>query len=149
MIPTPKNSLTSPASGAPTIVIADDEAPIRLVVGDKLRSAGYNVLEAGDGEQALELALKSSPAAIISDLQMPFMNGLELATKLRSDNRTAHVPVLLLTARGHILSKDQLEATNIKRVMCKPFGVRELLTYVREQLAPMPAPGARSTSQAA
>jgi CheY-like chemotaxis protein len=119
-----------------TIVIADDEAPIRLVVGEKLRSCGYTVIEAGDGEQALAAALTNGPAAVISDLQMPCMNGLELATRLKADDRTKDVPVLLLTARGHILSKEQLAVTNVKRVMSKPFGVRELVGYVQEHLAP-------------
>ena len=136
-----------------TIVIADDEAPIRLVVGEKLRSAGYTVIEASDGEQALSAALASTPAAVISDLQMPCMNGLELATRLRGDDRTKDVPVLLLTARGHILTKDQLAGTNVRRVMSKPFGVRELVAYVQEQLAPLGAragrgPGASSSKAA-
>lgn len=120
-----------------TIIVADDEAPIRMVVSDKLRSAGYMVIDVSDGQQALEAALRSTPTAVISDLQMPFMNGLELATRLKGEERTKDVPVLLLTARGHILSKEQLSATNIRRVMSKPFGVRELLTYVQEQLAPV------------
>lgn len=129
--------MTSSAKGNPTIVIADDEAPIRLVVGDKLRAAGYTVIEAPDGERALAAALEHLPDAVISDLQMPCMNGLELATRLRADDRTKNIPVLLLTARGHILEKEQLAATNIRRVMSKPFGVRELVGYVQEQLAPI------------
>lgn len=125
-----------------TILIADDEAPIRLVVGEKLRSAGYRVIEAANGEDALDAARASAPAAVISDLQMPYMNGLALATALKSEPATADVPVLLLTARGHILTAAQLAPTNIKRVMSKPFGVRELLAYVQQHLAPMTGSGA-------
>jgi CheY-like chemotaxis protein len=119
-----------------TLVIADDEAPIRMVVGDRLRSAGITVYEARDGEEALELVLKHSPTAIVTDLQMPCMNGLELCTAMRADGRTAHIPALLLTARGHVLSEEMLAKTNIRRVMSKPFGVRELLAFVQETLIP-------------
>lgn len=117
-----------------TIVIADDESPIRLVVGEKLRSAGFTVVEARDGEEALDLVRAHRPLAVITDLQMPYMNGLELCTALRSDPATAEIPALLLTARGHVLSDEMLSKTNIKRVMSKPFGVRDLLAYVQNGL---------------
>jgi CheY-like chemotaxis protein len=117
-----------------TIVIADDEAPIRLIVGDKLRAAGYTVIEARDGEEALDAVRAASPACLITDLQMPYMNGLELCTALHDDPATRHIPALLLTARGHVLTDDMLARTSIKRVMSKPFGVRELLGYVQSDL---------------
>lgn len=119
---------------ARTIVIADDEAPIRLVVGDKLRSAGFTVVEARDGEEALELVRKHCPSGVVTDLQMPYMNGLELAMAMKADAATANTPVLLLTARGHVLSNDMLAQTNIKRVMSKPFSVRDLLAYVQDEM---------------
>lgn len=127
-----------------TLVIADDEAPIRLVVSEKLRSAGYTIHEARDGEEALELVLKHVPDAVITDLQMPYMNGLELATRLKGGTTTGTIPVLLLTARGHILSGEQLAQTNILKVMSKPFGVRDLLAFVQTTLAPMGAGAMRS-----
>ncbi|HVU64634.1 MAG TPA: response regulator [Phycisphaerales bacterium] len=127
---------TSPQNNPVTLVIADDEAPIRMVVGDKLRSAGIVVHEARDGEEALELVRTHLPVALVTDLQMPCMNGLELCLALRASPRTAHIPAVLLTARGHVLSDDMLARTSIKRVMSKPFGVRELLTYVQETLIP-------------
>jgi CheY-like chemotaxis protein len=119
-----------------TLVIADDEAPIRMVVGERLRSVGFTVHEARDGEEALELVRKHVPTAIVTDLQMPYMNGLELCTAMRQDPRTSHIPALLLTARGHVLSDEMLSKTNIRRVMSKPFGVRELAAYVQETLIP-------------
>lgn len=131
--------MQSPGKG-PTLVVADDEAPIRLVVTEKLRAAGYTVLEARDGEEALALAVKHSPAAVITDLQMPYMNGLELATRLKADPATCNAAVLLLTARGHILGDEQLARTNIRKVMCKPFSARDLLAYVQSTLAPCPEP---------
>ena len=127
--------IQSPGTG-PTIIVADDEPPIRLVVSEKLRTAGYTVFEARDGDEALELILKHRPVAVITDLQMPYMNGLELATRLSAEPCTSSIPLLLLTARGHILSEEQISRTNIKKVMSKPFGVRDLLLYVQTQLIP-------------
>lgn len=128
-----------------TIVVADDESPIRLVVGEKLRAAGYAVVEARDGEEALDLVKQHRPIAVITDLQMPYLNGLELCTAMRADPATAEIPALLLTARGHVLSNEMLARTNIKRVMSKPFGVRDLLAYVQTSLIP----GTNSLSEAA
>ncbi len=133
-----------------TIVIADDEPPIRLVVGEKLRSAGFIVHEARDGEEALELIRAHAPAGVVTDLQMPFMNGLELAIAMKQDPSTAPIPVLLLTARGHVLTPEMLAKTSIRRVMSKPFSVRDLLAYVQNDLivsGPLTSP--RSMSQAA
>ena len=132
-----------------TIVVADDEAPIRLVVSEKLRSAGYTAFEARDGQEAFDLTIKHAPAAVISDLQMPYVNGLDLAIRLKGDPRTSGVPVLLLTARGHILSDEQISRTNIRKVMSKPFSARELLAYVQSTLAPMPVASVLHRSDAA
>ncbi|MBY0313301.1 MAG: response regulator [Phycisphaerales bacterium] len=135
---------------AQTIVIADDEAPIRLVVSEKLRSSGFVVHEARDGEEALELVRKHRPCCVVTDLQMPYMNGLEFAMAMKADAATAQIPVLLLTARGHVLTDDMLARTSIRRVMSKPFSVRDLLAYVQNELIPSSArPASRSLSQAA
>ncbi len=125
---------TGPAA---TIVVADDETHIRLVVAEKLRSAGYTVHEARDGEEALDLARQHNPDAIITDLQMPYMSGLELCLRLAEEAKAAGVeppPAVLLTARGHILEPEQLSQTGIKRVIGKPFGVRDLVEFVQTTL---------------
>lgn len=119
------------------LVVADDETHIRLVVAEKFRAAGHVVFEARDGEEALDLVREHRPDAIITDLQMPYMSGLELCERVAQDaaaeNRTPPSAVLL-TARGHILEPDQLQRTVIRRVIGKPFGVRDLLDYVQTQL---------------
>lgn len=124
-----------------TLVVADDETHIRLVVAEKFRAAGYRVLEARDGEEALDLVREHRPDALITDLQMPYMSGLELCQRLAEDAAAAGVkppPTVLLTARGHILEPEQIESTGIRRVMGKPFGVRELLEYVQTALLGAP-----------
>lgn len=116
----------SRADDPPTVIIADDEAHIRLIVADRLRCDGYSVVEARDGEEAFELITANPPDAIVTDLQMPYMNGLELCTRLASDPRTADIPAILLTARGHIVEPTQIGRTIIRKTMAKPFSARAL-----------------------
>ncbi|MEM1423325.1 MAG: response regulator [Planctomycetota bacterium] len=113
-----------------TIVIADDEAHITHVVALKVKNAGYEAIIAHDGEEALELCLEHQPSLVITDLQMPYMTGLELAQKLKLDERTADTPVLMLTARGYALDKDELAQTNIRQILDKPFSPREVIGLV-------------------
>lgn len=116
----------APNTLAPRIVIADDEAHIRLVVGEKFRSEGCVVMEARDGEEALEIVRVNTPHLLVTDLQMPYLNGLELCTQLAADPRTAGVPAILLTARGHIVEESQLAKSCIRKVMSKPFSAKLL-----------------------
>ena len=125
-----------------TILICDDEAHIRRMVAARLREEGYVVLEGRDGEQAFQIASQTPPDLIVSDLQMPYMSGIELATALRAQASTTHVPVVMLTARGHVLSDEELKKTNIVRLLAKPFSARELATHVREILGPTDAQAA-------
>jgi two-component system, OmpR family, alkaline phosphatase synthesis response regulator PhoP len=118
----------------PRILVADDEPHITHVVSLKLTNAGYDVRTAADGEEALELALGDPPDLLITDLQMPYMSGLELATSLKSDPRTADIPVLMLTARGFSIPRDEIERTNIAEVLSKPFSPKEVLAKVQSLL---------------
>jgi DNA-binding response OmpR family regulator len=116
-------------------LVVDDEQHIVHVVALKLRNAGFEVVTASDGEQAYEIASKTPPDIVITDLQMPYMNGLELCQKLRENPLTCNVPALMLTARGHALSKEDLASTNITEVLAKPFSPREILSRVETILS--------------
>lgn len=113
------------------IVVADDESHITHVVSLKLTNAGYEVIIAHDGEEALELCREHTPALVITDMQMPYMSGLELAQHLKQEDATSATPVLMLTARGYALDQDELAQTNIRKVMSKPFSPREVLEIVQ------------------
>lgn len=117
-----------------TALVVDDEQHIVHVVALKLRNAGFEVETASDGEQAYEIACRSTPDIVITDLQMPYMNGLELCQKLRQNPTTCSVPALMLTARGHSLSQEDLASTNISEVLAKPFSPREILARVESIL---------------
>jgi two-component system phosphate regulon response regulator PhoB len=112
------------------VLLADDETHITSVVAQKLRSAGLDVIVAEDGEEALEMARERTPDLIVTDLQMPYLSGIELATELKADAKTGHIPLIMLTARGYVLSPDEVASTNIRELMSKPFSARELLDKV-------------------
>lgn len=120
-----------------TILVCDDEPHIRQIVAQKLAGVGFKVHEAKNGRQALEAITGPTalrPNLIISDFQMPELNGMELCTLLKITPGADTTPVLMLTARGYVLSKDDLSKTNIREVIAKPFGVRQLLDRVRAML---------------
>lgn len=118
-------------SKPPLILVCDDEMHIRVMISTKLRSSGYEVMEARNGNEGLALATKSPPRMVITDFQMPMMSGIEMATLLRNEGATRDVPLIMLTARGYVLTPEQIAATNIREVLPKPFGVRQLLLRVK------------------
>lgn len=110
-----------------TILVCDDEAHIRHMVALRLREAGFTVIEARDGQEALVAARRVRPDLVITDFQMPLVSGLELCKTLKEMPTTADVPALMVTARGYILSREDLNSTNIREIVSKPFGVRQLV----------------------
>lgn len=118
-----------------TVLLVDDEPHIPLVVGRRLTSAGFEVVTAPDGEEGLAAARESRPDLIISDLQMPFMSGAELAAALRADEQLRDIPFILLTARGYVLPEAERGAPNIKLILSKPFSVHQILEAAEQLLA--------------
>lgn len=116
------------------LLIADDEAYVTTVLARKLAPLFDQVMTAADGEEAFELAKREGPVLVVSDFQMPGTDGYQLATRLKGDSGTCEIPMILLTARGHLLSDEQLAVTSIRRVLAKPFSVRELTAAIHEVL---------------
>ncbi len=118
----------------PTILVVDDEPHITTVLSLKLTNAGFRVLTAADGEEALEVALANRPDLVITDLQMPYLSGLELCTRMKKMPELAATPAIMLTARGYALSQADIGATNIRELMSKPFSPRKVLERAKEIL---------------
>lgn len=118
------------------IIVADDEAYIRATLSTKLKQAGHDVSVATDGADALSQATQHPPDLVVTDFQMPGLSGYEMAVQLKEQPSTRDVPVIMITARGHILSPEELARTNIKHLLSKPFSSREVLTRVSELLDP-------------
>ncbi|GAA3208261.1 SpoIIE family protein phosphatase [Actinocorallia longicatena] len=112
-------------------LIADDNADMRGYLARILTDAGYQVDAVGDGQEALEAVRADPPDLVVSDVMMPRLDGLSLVAALRSDERTASVPVLLLSARaGQEAAIEGLQA-GADDYLVKPFAAAELLARVR------------------
>ncbi|MCE5327292.1 MAG: response regulator [Planctomycetaceae bacterium] len=122
------------------VVVADDEAHILHVVSLKLRNAGYEVVTAQDGEEALELCLADPPDLLITDFQMPVMSGVDLCRQLRAHESTRGIPAMMLTARGFDLEPGEMIDVGIAAVLAKPFSPREVLAKVEDLLAQTQGP---------
>jgi CheY-like chemotaxis protein len=115
-----------------TILVADDESHILNVVSLKLRNAGYRVLTAHDGQEALEIAIAEQPDLLLTDYHMPQLSGLELCRKLKQDPTIRPIPAIMLTARGYHLEPEDTEQSGILQMISKPFSPRHLLAAVEE-----------------
>lgn len=115
-----------------TILVADDESHILNVVSLKLTNAGYAVVTAADGQEALDLATARRPDLLITDYHMPMLSGIELCQRLRANPATAGVPTIMLTARGYSLDPADTERSGILKMLSKPFSPRHLLATVEE-----------------
>ena len=116
------------------ILICDDDPDLRALVEYRFASAGYEVLSAGDGRTALELALEHRPAVAILDVMMPGFNGIEVTRQLRADSRTERMPVILLTSRTLEADVSSGFAAGADDYVTKPFSPQELLHRVRALL---------------
>lgn len=117
-----------------SILIADDEEDLRLLVRVTLEHPAYEILTAVDGPSALRTAQTHLPDLVILDWMMPGLNGCQVLELLRKDPGTAMIPVMMLTAKDGILSKDQLGDLKLAAFLVKPFSPLELIRTVREVL---------------
>jgi CheY-like chemotaxis protein len=116
------------------VLVADDEIHIIHVVAIKLRNNGYEVIAANNGAEAYDLACRERPDVVVTDYQMPVMTGIELITKLRQEEKTRDIPVILLTARSFAVTREQQESLNVSSCLSKPFSPKELLKSIQDIL---------------
>jgi len=124
---TSKTEAFAPEDGdTPVILLVEDNADLAFYLR-KILSDSYVVREARDGREGLAMALEEVPDLILSDVMMPGMDGLEMCMHLRSDTRTSHIPIVLLTARAAIESKLEGFRHGADDYIVKPFNPEELL----------------------
>lgn len=118
------------------VLLCDDEIHILRAAEFKLKKAGYDVRIAGDGQEAWEAIEQQKPDILVTDCQMPRLDGFGLVQRVRENPDTEDLPVLMLTAKGFELSHDELaEKWNVIAVIAKPFSPRELLQKVNMVLS--------------
>jgi CheY-like chemotaxis protein len=118
--------LGEPAEGKGTILLVEDEEPLRRVMRDLLERDGYNVVEAVDGVQALEQTDRHNPDVILLDLNLPGMDGYGVLNHIRSRPSTARVPVIVLTAKGDEDNEVRVLKLGADDFLTKPFRARAL-----------------------
>ncbi len=116
---------------AKTILVVDDSSSLRTVVRMALVRAGYDVLEAGDGQEALETLDKAGRVnLIISDVNMPRLDGIGFVTQLKQHARHRFTPVIMLTTEDQQAKKEAGRAAGAKAWIVKPFNPPQLLDAV-------------------
>jgi signal transduction histidine kinase/ligand-binding sensor domain-containing protein/DNA-binding response OmpR family regulator len=131
--PVPTNSNIEPqsfeSSKKPVVLLIEDNDDMRFYLKDNLRQT-FNIVEAVNGKDGWQKALSLHPQLIVSDVSMPEMNGIDLCYKIRHDNRTAHIPVILLTALNDEENQLAGTASGANDYIVKPFNFEILLSKI-------------------
>ncbi|MBQ1657924.1 MAG: response regulator, partial [Rhodocyclaceae bacterium] len=129
------------ADGAarPLILIVDDSITVRSHTARTLERAGYQSLAASNGEEALTLITRNRPALILSDIEMPRMDGFVLLKRLRAQGDSARIPIVMISSRTAEKHRSRAAELGANHYLGKPFNEAELLQTIRKLLAPEPA----------
>jgi two-component system alkaline phosphatase synthesis response regulator PhoP len=119
------------------ILVVDDEIYIVHILDFSLAMEGYEVLTALDGEQALEKARSEQPDLIVLDIMMPKLDGYETCKMLKADDRTRHIPVILLSAKGRHSDQKVGFEVGADDYITKPFSPRKLVERINTLLGQM------------
>ena len=118
-----------------TILIVDDEPNIVISIQYLMKHAGYNVVTAYDGRQALDCLAESKPDLMILDVMMPNKNGFEVCEEVRADSRFDDMPIVMLTAKGSEAEINRGLSLGADAYITKPFSTHELVQRINSLLA--------------
>jgi DNA-binding response OmpR family regulator len=123
-------------AGGPLLLVADDDEDILQLLSFRLERAGYEVVQARNGADALRLAIELRPALAMLDVTMPGLNGYEVTRELRSNEETRTMPIILLTAKAQASDVSQGMAAGADDYVKKPFDAHDLKERVERLLRP-------------
>ncbi len=118
------------------ILVADDEVFMLRLLDMTLKKGGYEVISCRDGQEALAVAAAQLPQLIVLDVMMPGLDGLGALRQLKENPATREIPVVVLSAKGHALTKVEAEASGAVLFLAKPFSPNELLGAVQKIISP-------------
>ena len=119
---------------SPVIMTADDSASIRQIVSFTLKQGGYEVIEAVDGQDAVSKAKSSKINMLITDLNMPNMDGIELIKQIRAIPDFKFIPIIMLTTESQQEKKSEGKAAGASGWIVKPFKPEQLLAVIKKVL---------------
>jgi DNA-binding response OmpR family regulator len=117
------------------VLLADDDAALRRLIGATLGSDEFELLQAIDGEQALAMARRDHPALVLLDVNMPLLDGFEVCRRLKSDRTTSDIKVVMLTGRGDDVDRLEARKAGADDYFSKPFSPVQLLDRIYALLA--------------
>ncbi|MEK7992032.1 MAG: response regulator [Thiotrichaceae bacterium] len=122
-------------SGAPAIMVVDDSLSVRKSMSLLLEDAGFEVILAKDGLEAIEVMNQQRPKVMLVDMEMPRMNGLELTAHVRANQETGNIPIFMITSRTTEKHREQAKTAGVDHYLTKPYQDTELLDLVDQALA--------------
>ena len=127
-------AVSAPA-GPPLVLVVDDSITVRRVTQRLLQREGYRVVLAADGLQALEKLAQERPAVVLSDIEMPRMDGFDLVRNIRADDRLASLPVIMITSRIAAKHREHAHELGVDHYLGKPYPEDELLALIQRYVA--------------
>jgi len=116
------------------ILLVDDEPHIVMMLKNRIKQAGYDIITAGDGQEGLEKARKEKPDLIILDVMLPKLDGYKVCRMLKFDDKYKHIPIIMFTARAQEIDKKTSEEVGANGYITKPFVAQILLDKIKELL---------------
>ena len=113
------------------ILIVDDEPIVHRLLQHHLERAGYELLAATNGREAIEMATREEPELIVMDVMMAEMDGLTALRCLKKDDDTKGIPVIMITANSHAVTRQESEAAGAALFLTKPFSPNQLLNEIK------------------
>ncbi|MBR5350417.1 MAG: response regulator, partial [Prevotella sp.] len=118
----------------PVLLVVEDNSDIRQYIANSMGD-DFQILQAADGVEGLEIALENIPDIIVSDIMMPKMNGIDLTRRLKEDINTSHIPIILLTAKDSVEDKQEGYESGADSYLTKPFSSRLLQSRINNLLS--------------
>lgn len=115
----------------PKVLIVDDEPHMLRVTELSLKKGGYTLILGRNGREAIELARRELPSLIIMDVLMPEVDGLTALRQLKQESALQQIPVIMLTARGHVMTRQEAASSGATLFLTKPFSPTQLLNEAR------------------
>ena len=117
------------------VLVVDDDPNVRLLCATNLRLDGFDVIEAANGQEGLERVGEDAPDLVLLDIRMPVLDGFELATAVRKNHRTSHVPVVFLTGEATRDAEERAAAIGAAGYFTKPFDPAAVSRFISDVLA--------------
>jgi two-component system cell cycle response regulator DivK len=116
------------------ILVVEDQEDNRQILRDLLANAGYEMIEAEDGEQALVRVAADKPDLILMDIQLPLLDGYEATRRIKADPALKHIPIIVVTSYALSGDEEKAKAAGCEAYVAKPYSPRALLAKIREYL---------------